>query len=114
MTRADAVRDGLRLWLTDGTTREVDHLMFGTGYEVDVKRYPFLGEGIQQALRVVEGYPVLRRGLETSINGLHMMGAPASRSFGPTMRFVSGSWYGGQSVAQAIARRHAAGTRLAS
>lgn len=103
LTAAEPTRDGLRLSLSDGSTREVDHLMFGTGYEVDVQRYPFLGEGIRRALRVVGGYPVLGRGLETSVGGLHMMGAPAARSFGPTMRFVSGSWYGGQCLAHAVA-----------
>jgi len=100
--QADAFEEGVRLSLSDGTTREVDHLMFGTGYRVDVSRYPFLGGTVRGALQVVDGYPVLRKGLETSVAGLHMLGAPAARSVGPTMRFVSGSWYGGQRVAQAI------------
>ena len=114
VTRAEETGEGLRLWLSDGTMRDVHHLMFGTGYQVDVNRYPFLGDGIRQKMRVVDGHPVLRRGLETSLDGLHMMGAPAARSFGPTMRFVSGSWYGGQRVAQAIASRRDAGTRVAA
>ena len=38
---AETAGDGLRLTLSDGTTRDVDHLMFGTGYKVDVTRYPF-------------------------------------------------------------------------
>ena len=45
VTAADPIGDGVRLTLTDGTQREVDHLMFGTGYKVDVTRYPFLSEG---------------------------------------------------------------------
>ena len=102
VTRAESLGDGLKLTLSDGSTREVDHLMFGTGYRVDVKRYPFLGEDILADLRVVDGYPVLGRGLETSISGLHILGAPAARSFGPTMRFVSGSWFGGATVAQEV------------
>jgi lysine/ornithine N-monooxygenase len=108
VTQADAANDGLRLSLSDGTSREIDHLMFGTGYQVDVSRYPFLGQDIRRRLRVIDGYPVLRSGLETSVAGLHMMGAPAARSFGPTMRFVSGSWYGGQRVARTIAERRRA------
>jgi hypothetical protein len=94
---------GIRLTLTDGSVREIDHLMFGTGYRVDVARYPFLGETILRDLRVAHGYPILRRGLESSVPGLHMVGAPAAWSFGPTMRFVSGSWYAGRAVARAIA-----------
>ena len=79
--------------------------MFGTGYTVDLSRYPFLSTGILDAMKAVDGYPVLRRGLETSVSGLHIMGAPAARSVGPTMRFVSGSWYGGAQVAKVVAER---------
>jgi FAD-dependent urate hydroxylase len=93
---------GLRLSLSDGTQRDVDHLMFGTGYRVDITRYPFLTPDLLGALRVVDGYPVLHRGLESSVPGLHMVGAPAAWSFGPILRFVSGSWYAGKSVARAV------------
>jgi lysine/ornithine N-monooxygenase len=103
VTSAEPVGEGLRLTLTDGTEREVDHLMFGTGYKIDVTRYPFLSDGILSGLRIVDGYPVLRRGFETSVDRLHMLGAPAARSFGPTLRFVSGSWYGGSHLASALA-----------
>lgn len=104
VTGAVPAGDGLELTLSDGSTRTVDHLMFGTGYKVDVRRYPFLGETLLPDLKVVDGYPVLRRGFESSVPGLHFLGAPAARSFGPIMRFVSGSWYGGSRVAQGIAR----------
>ena len=100
---AEPLADRVRLKLSDGTEREADHLMFGTGYRVDVMRYPFLGEGIRRELRVIDGYPVLGRGLQSSVAGLHVLGAPAAWSFGPTMRFVSGSWYAGSRVARAIA-----------
>ena len=103
VTAAEPIGDEVRLTLTDGTQREVDHLMFGTGYKVDVTRYPFLSEGLLSELRVVDGYPVLTRGFETSVPRLHMLGAPAARSFGPTLRFVSGSWYAGTRLASALA-----------
>jgi len=104
---ADAVVDGeaLRLSLSDGSTREVDHLMFGTGYKVDIARYPFLGERILGDIRRVDGFPVLSRGLQTSIPGLHIVGAPAAWSFGPIMRFVSGSWYTGKALTHEITCR---------
>jgi FAD-dependent urate hydroxylase len=104
VTRAVPTGEQLELTLSDGSTRVVDHLMFGTGYKVNVRRYPFLSETLLPDLKVVDGYPVLRRGFESSIPGLHFLGAPAARSFGPIMRFVSGSWYGGSRVAQGIAR----------
>jgi hypothetical protein len=94
---------GSRLWveLSDGGTREVDHLLLGTGYRVDVSRYPFLSPELVRAVRRVGGYPVLRRGLESSVPRLHFVGAPAAWSFGPLMRFVSGSWYASRSVVAA-------------
>jgi cation diffusion facilitator CzcD-associated flavoprotein CzcO len=95
--------NALRLSLSDGSEREVDHLMFGTGYRVDIARYPLLDEQLLAGIRRNNGFPVLGRGLETSVPGLHMVGAPAAWSFGPIMRFVSGSWYAGRAVAQAIA-----------
>jgi len=105
VTRAEAAGNGLELTLSDGTTRTVDHLMFGTGYKVNVGRYPFLSQGVLDDLKVEDGYPVLRKGFESSVPSLHFLGAPAARSFGPIMRFVSGSWYGGSRLAQAVARQ---------
>lgn len=94
--------DGLTASVSDGSARHVDHLMFGTGYEVDIARYPFLADEVLDQIRRVGGYPVLGRGLETSVPGLHVMGAPAAWSFGPIMRFVSGSWFAGRELAAAI------------
>jgi FAD-dependent urate hydroxylase len=105
IVKAEATDDGVRLTLSDGSIREADHLMFGTGYRVDVTRYPFMGEEILESLVRVDGFPVLSRGLETSIAGLHMTGAPAAWSFGPIMRFVSGSWYAGRALVNATAGR---------
>ena len=57
-------------------------------------------------LELTGEYPVLGPGLESSVAGVHFVGAPLAYSFGPVMRFVVGSWY----AAPAIARR-AAGRR---
>jgi len=95
--------DTLDLQLTDGSRRTVDHLLFATGYKVDVKRYPFLDKQIAESVRCVDGYPVLRRGMESSVPRLHFLGAPAARSFGPVMRFVAGSWYTSKAVTRTVA-----------
>jgi lysine/ornithine N-monooxygenase len=94
--------EGLVVSASDGSVREVDDLVFGTGYRVDFARYELLAAGLRDAVQRVRGYPVLGRGLETSVAGLHVLGAPAAWSFGPIMRFVSGSWYGGQALARAV------------
>lgn len=100
------MRDGaVELGLNDGSSRVVDHVLLGTGYRIDVRRYPFLADGLGAELELVDGYPVLRAGLESSVAGLHFMGAPAARSFGPIMRFVVGSWYAAPAVARRAAQR---------
>jgi hypothetical protein len=81
----------LHLWLDDGTERQVDHVLLATGFRVDVSRYPFLSQSLLRQLKTVDGFPVLNRGLESSIPGLHFLGKPASWSFGPLLGFVSGA-----------------------
>ena len=95
--------DGLRVSFADGGQRTVDHLLLGTGYRVDIARYPFIAPSLLARVRRVNGYPVLGRGMESSVAGLHFVGAPAAWSFGPIMRFVSGGWYAGRSLAHIAA-----------
>jgi hypothetical protein len=102
---AEANGSGVRLNLDDGSTRSVDHVLLGTGYEIDVRRYPFLAGDILDELELGEGRPVLRRGLESSVAGLHFVGAPADASFGPIMRFVVGTWYAAPAVARRVLGR---------
>lgn len=93
---------GVRVSLDDGTTRDVEHVVFGTGYRVDVQRYPFLDQELATRVDTHGGYPLLRRGMESTVPGLHFLGAPAAWSFGPTMRFVAGGWFGGRALAEAL------------
>jgi hypothetical protein len=73
----------LRLKLDDGTDRLVDHALLATGFRVDISRYQLLSPSLLERLETVDGYPVLNRGLECSIPGLHFLGKPAAWSFGP-------------------------------
>jgi hypothetical protein len=54
-------------------------------------------------VRRVDGYPLLGPGFESSLPGLHFLGAPAARSFGPVSRFVSGTPYAAPALARRIA-----------
>jgi hypothetical protein len=87
--------------MNDGTARVFDHVLLGTGYRVDVTRYPFLSPALRAALRRTGGYPQLDAGFESSVPGLHFVGAPAAWSFGPLTRFVAGCAF----TARAVARR---------
>ncbi|WP_448616164.1 FAD-dependent oxidoreductase [Modestobacter sp. URMC 112] len=105
------VGDRVRAHLSTGDRPTVDHVLFGTGYRVDVTRYPFLAPALAERLERVGGYPVLRRGLESSVPRLHVVGAPAAWSFGPIMRFVAGGWYGAQAVTRRVTELDTRGRR---
>jgi hypothetical protein len=92
----------LRVQLNDGTHRAVDHVVLGTGYRVDVSRYPFLSPALIERIDRVNGYPILDAGFETSSTGLHFVGAPAAYSFGPLMRFVAGTEFCGRALQRRV------------
>jgi cation diffusion facilitator CzcD-associated flavoprotein CzcO len=96
------VGDRVMATLSDGSKRTADHLLLGTGYRIDVTKYEFLAPGLAQSIDQVNGYPRLKIGLETSVPGLHILGAPAAWSFGPLMRFVSGAGYASRSLLKSI------------
>jgi thioredoxin reductase len=95
--------DGIRLHLSDGSDTQFDHVYLATGYRVDLRRYSFLGPELLSRIEQADGYPILKRGLESSVPGLHFMGAPAAHSFGPLCRFVSGTKFAGRALAAGIA-----------
>jgi hypothetical protein len=99
---AKAAGGRLRLALSDGTIRTVDHALLATGYAVDVARYPFLTPELLRGLDRIAGYPRLTAGFESSVPGLHFLGAPAAESFGPLMRFVAGTGYAARGLTRAV------------
>ena len=101
---AEAEPGGVNLTLDDGTSRRVDRVVLGTGYAVDVTREPVIGESIRNRVTLNGGHPILRQGMESSVPGLHFVGAYAAHSFGPVMRFVSGTKFTARNVAERIAR----------
>jgi hypothetical protein len=81
----------VRLKLDDGTERLVDHVLLGTGYQVNISRYDFLPPELTAEIEQFDGYPKLTRGFRSSVTGLHFIGATAARSFGPLLYFVAGT-----------------------
>jgi cation diffusion facilitator CzcD-associated flavoprotein CzcO len=105
VTEAARSNGHLRLRLDDGSDRSVDHVMLATGYHVDIGRYPFLAASLVSRIRCVDGHPVLDEGLQSSIPGLHFLGAPAVHSFGPLVRFVAGTDFAARTLARSIRPR---------
>ncbi len=99
------VGERVKVKLDDGDEREVDHILLGTGYRVDVSKYNFLSPELVESIERFNGFPVLNDGLETSVQGLHILGAPASWSFGPLMQFVSGTAYASHALTRVVAGR---------
>jgi hypothetical protein len=104
---ASVTPDGVRLKLESGEEREFDHVLLATGYKVDVGRYPFLAPGVLNRLPRLHGHPLLRKGFESSVPGLHFIGAPAAVSFGPAMRFVCGTWAAARGLTRGVVGRGA-------
>jgi predicted ATP-grasp superfamily ATP-dependent carboligase/cation diffusion facilitator CzcD-associated flavoprotein CzcO len=100
---ADADSNRLTLTLDDRTRRTADHVLLGTGYRVDISRYSFIDPELLDSVARVDGYPELDRGFQSSVRGLYFTGAAAARSFGPLVRFVSGTKYSATTIARRIA-----------
>jgi len=102
---ASAAGDRVRVELSDGSSRVVDHVLLATGFEVDIARYGFLTPELLGEIDRVGGYPRLSGTFETSVPGLYCVGAPAAWSFGPLMRFVAGTEFAAPTVARGILAR---------
>jgi FAD-dependent urate hydroxylase len=107
VTSARPIGERIHVRLNDGTERTVDHVFFGTGYRVDVCKYEFLAPSLAQSIACFQGYPRLRDGFETSVPGLHILGAPAVWSFGALNQFVVGTHYAGRTLLRFIAGKAA-------
>jgi thioredoxin reductase len=81
----------ISLKLSDGTTRQIDHLILGTGYKPNVQKLTYIDPALREQVQVQNGYPVLNKWFESSVPHLYFVGAPAGYNFGPLCRFVTGA-----------------------
>ena len=104
---AETNGSGVRL-LLDGPSRsslEVDHVIAGTGFRIDLARLPYLPEGLRARIATLGGYPVLTRAGESTVPGLYFVGAPAAFGLGPSMRFIAGTHNVARQLAQSASNR---------
>jgi FAD-dependent urate hydroxylase len=111
---AAANGSGVRI-LLDGPQRssiEVDHLIAGTGFRVDIGRLTFLSEGLQAGIATVNRYPVVARDGMSSVPGLYFAGVPTAVSLGPSVRFISGTHNTARYIARSVSRSSRANLKL--
>jgi thioredoxin reductase len=98
----------LSITLNDGETLVVDHVVFATGYAVDLNRVPFLSSGnILATLATRNGYPVLDDHFQTTIPGLFMTSMAATQDFGPFLAFTVSARTSAKLIGDALGRQHA-------
>jgi thioredoxin reductase len=86
----------------DGAERQlvVDHVVAGTGYDINVERLAFLDQELRCKIERFGRAPRLNSSFETSVSGLSIIGPAAAMSFGPLFRFVAGSEYAARVVSE--------------
>ncbi|HLZ30737.1 MAG TPA: NAD(P)-binding domain-containing protein [Chloroflexota bacterium] len=89
----------------EGAEREIvaDHVVAGTGYEVDLDRITFMSRDLRRQIRRYDLAPRLSRHFESSVPGLYFIGPIAALSFGPLARFVAGAPFTIPAVANHLA-----------
>ena len=109
MVEADEAAAGVRLTIR-GEGEQVwqlrtDHVVCGTGYEIDVDRHPILDVSIREQVQRIVRAPRLSANFESSVAGLYFAGPGAMFSFGPLFRFVAGAAHAAPVVARHLSRR---------
>jgi FAD-dependent urate hydroxylase len=94
------VREGHR----DERDIRADHVVCGTGFELDIGRIPFLDPDLRSRIARIERAPRLDRHFQSSVPGLHFVGVSSTFSFGPLFRFVAGTAYTAPVLARYLAR----------
>jgi thioredoxin reductase len=93
-----------------GTNREikVDHVVAGSGFDIDVDRLDFLDAKLRSSIQRLERTPRLNANFEASVPGLRFIGPTSAMSFGPLFRFVVGADYTARVVSANLAAQVAA------
>ncbi len=108
MRGAEPSGSGVRLLLEGPSGRsslEVDHVIAGTGFHVNIDRLDYLPQDLRARIATFSGYPVLNRAAESTVPGLYFLGAAAAFGLGPSMRFIAGTHNVARQLTQSVARR---------
>jgi len=108
MRGAEPSGSGVRLLLEGPSGRsslEVDHVIAGTGFHVNIDRLDYLPQDLRARIATISGYPVLTRAAESTVPGLYFLGAAAAFGLGPSMRFIAGTHNVARQLTGSVASR---------
>ena len=91
VTKIERRDGGIRLVLTDGSTREADAVIVAAGFRFALERVSFLAPEIRAGIELHEGRPVLDRWFRSTDPRLLFVGFAAAHRFGPIVRFIPGT-----------------------
>jgi cation diffusion facilitator CzcD-associated flavoprotein CzcO len=105
---AQATGDRVKVQFThsSGTSLEleVDHVIAGTGYQVDLKRLPFLDDALRSQITLDGTSPALSKYFESSVPELYFVGLPSAVTFGPLTRFAFGAGFSASRISAHLGR----------
>jgi hypothetical protein len=84
-----------------------DHVIAATGYAPNIRRLSFL-EPMLPAIKCLDNgqqagaLPALDRVFQSSVPGLHFVGAISASTFGPSMRFIYGTRFTAERIAPSL------------
>ncbi|HEX3397416.1 MAG TPA: NAD(P)-binding domain-containing protein [Steroidobacteraceae bacterium] len=84
---------------------EVDHIIAGTGYRVDLARLPFMDEKLRAEVHIEGNYPKLSLHFESTVPGLYFVGLASAAAFGPLTRFGLGAGYTARKLSAHLRQR---------
>ena len=93
--------DRIEIQMDDGP-RVYSHVLLATGYHIDISKLGILAPALMDKIACCDHSPVLGAGFESTASGLHFVGSNAVSSYGPLMRFISGSGYTARSLTRAV------------
>lgn len=95
----------LKILLTNGEEKIVNHIIAATGYHINLDKVNFLDKDLRLTIAREEGFhqfPKLKESFESSVPGLYFAGPLSSHSHGPTFRFLLGLRKTAQSIIPTI------------
>jgi thioredoxin reductase len=99
-------RVALRLQSTNSVREQtimVDHVIAGSGYDINVQRLALLDSELRAAFNDQVRAPQLNSCFQTCVPGLYFIGPLSQGSFGPLFRFVTGAEHTARSVSAYLA-----------